>query len=62
MTLKHLKTYFGKINYFRQYISYYVQKTKALQNQKTRLLSDEFIKNAIKKRHSKQILFNEFHT
>ena len=38
ISLKHLKMYFDKTRYFRQYVSYYVQKAKFLQNRKTRLL------------------------
>ena len=38
ISLKHLKTYFDKIEYLRQYVSYYAQKAKLLQNRKTRLL------------------------
>ena len=57
--LKHLKTYFDKIKYFRQYVSYYVQKVKLLQNRKTRLLQDESIKDAIKKRHARNVTLNE---
>ena len=38
ISLKHLKIYFDKIEYLRQYVLYYVQKVKFLQNRKTRLL------------------------
>ena len=59
ISLKHLKTYFDKIEYFRQYVSYYAQKAKFLQNRKTRLLQNELIKGAIRKRHARNVTLNE---
>ena len=53
ISLKHLKTYFDKIKYFRQFVSYYAQKTKPLQNWKTHLLRDESIKSVVRKRHAR---------
>ena len=44
-TLKHLKIYFDKIEYLRQYVVYYAQKTAVLQRRKTRLFRDALNKN-----------------
>ena len=59
ISLKHLKTYFDKIEYFRQYMLYYAQKTTFLQNRKTRLLRNELIKDAAKKRYARNVTLNK---
>ena len=59
ISLKHLKTYFDKIEYFCQYVLYYAQKAKFLQDRKIHLLRNELVKNVIKKRHARSIIFNE---
>ena len=57
---KHLKIYLDKIEYLRQYVIYYAQKTIALQRRKTRLLRDAFNKKRARKIHSTRILINSF--
>ena len=44
-TFKQLKTYLSKIEYFRQYVFYYTQKTLLFQQRKTRLFQDTFNKS-----------------
>ena len=51
-TLKNLKIYLNKTKYFRQYIAYYVQKAKLLQQKKTRFLTSVFNKKQVKKQHA----------
>ena len=46
---KHLEIYLDKIEYLRQYVAYYAQKTIALQQRKTRLLRKAFSKKRVKK-------------
>ena len=55
---KHLKIYFDKIEYLRQYVVYYAQKTAVLQRRKTRLLRDALSKKRTRKMHSTRILIN----
>ena len=57
---KHLKIYFDKIEYLRQYVIYYAQKTVALQRRKTRLLRDALNKKRTRKMHSTRILIDSF--
>ena len=59
ISLKHLKMYFDKTKYFRQYVTYYAQKTKLLQDRKTHLLQNESIKNTTRKCHARNIIFDE---
>ena len=56
--LKYLKIYLDKIEYLRQYVVYYAQKTIALQRRKTRLLRDALNKKRTRKMHSTRILIN----
>ena len=49
---KKLKIYVKLINWMRNYISYYAQISKSLQNRKILFLKNEFIKNNFKKRFS----------
>ena len=58
--LKHLKIYFDKIEYLRQYVIYYAQKTIVFQRRKTRLLRDALNKKRTRKIHSTRILINSF--
>ena len=51
-TLKELKIYVKLINWMRNYISYYAQISKSLQNRKILFLRHEFTKNNFKKRFS----------
>ena len=57
--LKNLKIYFEVIEYFRNYISYYAQKSKIFNQKKTKLLKNNFIKNAARKNFSKKILLKQ---
>ena len=59
ISLKYLKMYFDKTKYFRQYVSYYAQKAKLLQNRKIHLLQNELIKNVTRKRHTHKIILDE---
>lgn len=54
--LKALKKYFEVIKYFKNYILYYAQKSKAL-NKKTKLLRNDSNKKTARKNFSKKILF-----
>ena len=49
---KKLKIYVKLINWMRNYIFYYVQISKSLQNRKILFLKNEFIKNNFRKRFS----------
>lgn len=51
-TLKHLKKYLKKNDWLRNYVSYYAQKTYALQQRKTRLLKQSLIKSRARKAFS----------
>lgn len=55
--LKTLKKYFDMIEYFKNYMSYYAQKSKPLNKQKTELLRNGFIKKAVKQNFNKKTLF-----
>ena len=58
-TLKQLKIYLGKIEWFRQYVSYYAQKALSLQERKTRLLRHASIKGRSRQQHSRRISIDD---
>ena len=58
-TLKQLETYFDKTKYLRQYVTYYAQKTQALQERKTRLLKKASIKNKSRQHHSRNTAIDD---
>ena len=55
---KHFELYLKKIEYLRQYVFYYAQKTNSLQRRKVLLLKNVFNKKRFKKRHNLQIVVN----
>ena len=57
---KQLKIYLSKIDYFRQYVFYYVQKILSLQQRKTRLLKIFFIKDKLRQQHNRRTSINAF--
>ena len=57
---KKLKIYVKLINWMRNYIFYYAQISKLLQNRKILLLKNEFIKNNFKKRFSIVRMLKQF--
>ena len=59
-TLKQLKTYLDKTKYLRQYVTYYAQKTQALQERKTKLLKRASIKDKSRQHHSRNTIVNDF--
>ena len=54
--LKNLEIYLELTDWLRQYISYYVQQMKLLQNRKTALLCKDFIVDQTRKNYSKKTL------
>ena len=58
-TLKQLKIYLDKIEWFRQYVSYYAQKILSLQKRKIRLLRYAFIKEQSRQQHSRRISIDD---
>ena len=60
--LKTLKKYIEMIKWFRNYVSYYAQKSKTLQRKKTKLLKNDSIKKLIKKNFSQKTLLKNFST
>ena len=60
--LKTFKKYIEMIEWFRNYVSYYAQKSEALQRKKTKLLKNDSIKKSIKKNFSQKILLKNFST
>ena len=52
---KDLETYFEMIEYLKNYIPYYAQKTEFLQRRKTMLLKNESVKNNKRKNFNKKI-------
>ena len=58
-TLKKLKTYLKFTNWFRNYVSYYVQIAEPLQQRKTLLLKNESIKKNSRKSYSKRITLSK---
>ena len=58
-TLKKLKTYLEMIDYLKDYISYYVQKTKFLQKRKIVLLKNSSIQESKKRSFSRKIIVKE---
>lgn len=59
-TLKHLETYLEKIDWLRNYVSYYAQKTNALQQRKTRLLKRSLSKDRARKAYSQKTSIETF--
>ena len=57
--LKNLETYLEMINYFRDYVFYYAQKSEFLQRRKTALLRDKSIKKIARKKFSKRTILDE---
>ena len=55
-TLKNFEIYFDVIEYFKNYVSYYAQKSKSLNKRKTKLLKNSSIKKIARKNFSKKIL------
>ena len=55
-----MKIYLDKIEYLRQYVIYYAQKTVVFQRRKTRLFRDALNKKRTRKVHSTRILINSF--
>ena len=53
-TFKQLEIYLSKIDYFRQYVFYYVQKILSLQQRKIRLFKETFIKNKFRQQHNRR--------
>ena len=58
--LKQLKTYLNKIEYLKQYVFYYVQKTLSLQQRKIRLFKKKFIKNKFKQQYNRRTSIDVF--
>ena len=54
-TLKNLEKYFEIIDYLKDYILYYAQKSEALNKRKIELLKNEPMKNSTKKNFNKKI-------
>ena len=54
-----MKIYLDKIEWFRQYVSYYAQKSLSLQKRKIRLLRQAFIKERSRQQHSRRILIDD---
>ncbi len=55
-TLKQLEIYLDKIDYLRQYVAYYAQKTQILQDKKTKLLQNAFSKENFRQQHSRKTI------
>ena len=60
--LKTLKKYIEMIEWFRNYVSYYAQKSETLQRKKTKLLKNDSVKKSIKKNFNQKILLKNFST
>ena len=59
-TLKALKTYLSLIDYFKNYIFYYVQKAEFLQKRKTMLLKKKSVQKSFKKTFNLKTNIKEF--
>ena len=60
-TLKNLKIYLNLTKWLREFVTFYVQKTNALQRRKTLLLrQSSFNKRTIRKIYSKKTMINHF--
>jgi hypothetical protein len=55
-TLKDLETYLEAIDWLRDYVIYYAQKTESLQERKTNLLKKDSIKEKLRKAFSLKTL------
>ncbi len=60
--LKNLKRYLEIIDWLRDYVTYYAQKSESLQKRKTSLLKEESIKKKSRKSFSLKILFENSST
>lgn len=58
--LKNLTTYLEMTEWLKNYISYYAQKSEALNKKKTALLQNDSLKDTIRKNFNKKIFLKEF--
>ena len=57
--LKHFEIYLKKIDYLRNYVTYYVQKTLTFQLRKIRFFKNVFVKKRQRKIHNQRIVIND---
>ena len=57
--LKHLEIYLNKIDYLRNYVTYYVHKTLTFQLRKIRLFKNVFVKERQRKMHNQRTIIND---
>ena len=57
--LKHFEIYLNKMNYLRNYVTYYVQKTLTFQLRKIRFFKNVFVKKRQRKMHNQRTIIND---